>query len=64
MKKQSLGHFWFTEEMSLQFTYGSKMNYFLLCAWISEIFKYLMKSLEIFHKWSIQYSLLKKLSLD
>ena len=64
MKKQSLGHFWFTEEMSLQFTCGSKVNYFLLCAWISEIFKYLMKSLEIFQKWSIQYSLLKKLSLD
>ena len=39
------------------------------CAWIFlpvvlKILKYLMKSLETFHKWPIQYSLLKKLSLE
>ena len=62
--KLSLGHCWFTAEMFLQLTCSSKINYFLLCAWISEILKYLMKSLETFYKWSIQYSLLKKLSLE
>ena len=60
----SLGHCWFTAEMFLQLTCSSKINYFLLCAWISEILKYLMKSLETFHKWPIEYSLLKKLSLE
>ena len=60
MIKLSLGHCWFTAEIFLQLTCSSKINYFLLCAWISEILKYLMKSLETFHKWSIQYSLLKK----
>ena len=64
MMKLSLGHCWFTAEMFLQLTCSSKINYFLLCAWISEILKYLMKSLETFHKWPIQYSLLKKLSLE
>ena len=64
MIKLSLGHCWFTAEMFLQLTCSSKINYFLLCAWISEILKYLMKSLETFHKWPIQYSLLKKLSLE
>ena len=64
MIKLSLGHCWVTAEMFLQLTCSSKINYFLLCGWISEIFKYLMKSLETFHKWSIQYSLLKKLSLE
>ena len=64
MIKLSLGHCWFTAEMFLQLTCSSKINYFFLCAWISEILKYLMKSLETFHKWSIQYSLLKKLSLE
>ena len=64
MIKLSLGHCWFTAEMFLQLTCSSKINYFLLCAWISEIFKYLMKSLETFHKWPIEYSLLKKLSLE
>ena len=64
MIKLSLGHCWFTAEIFLQLTCSSKINYFLLCAWISEILKYLMKSLETFHKWSIQYSLLKKLSLE
>ena len=64
MIKLSLGHCWFTAEIILQLTCSSKISYFLLCAWISEIFKYLMKSVETFHKWSIQYSLLKKLSLE
>ena len=64
MIKLSLGHCWFTAEIILQLTCSSKISYFLLCAWISEILKYLMKSLETFHKWSIQYSLLKKLSLE
>ena len=64
MIKLSLGHCWFTAEMFLQLTCTSKINYFLLCAWISEILKYLMKSLETFHKWPIQYSFLKKLSLE
>ena len=64
MIKLSLGHCWFTAEMFLQLTCSSKINYFLLCAWISEILKYLMKSLETFHKWPIQYSFLKKLSLE
>ena len=64
MIKLSLGHCWVTAEMFLQLTCSSKINYFLLCAWISEILKYLMKSLETFHKWSIQHSLLKKLSLE
>ena len=64
MIKLSLGHCWFTAEMFLQLTCSSKINYFLLCAWISEILKYLMKSLETFHKWPIEYSLLKKLSLE
>ena len=64
MIKLSLGHCWFTGEIFLQLTCGSNINYFLLCAWISEIWKYLMKSLETFHKWPIQYSLLKKLSLE
>ena len=62
--KLSLGHCWFTAEMFLQLTCSSKINYFLLCAWISEILKYLLKSLETFQKWPIQYSLLKKLSLE
>ena len=64
MIKLSLGHCWFTAEIFLQLACSSKINYFLLCAWISEILKYLMKSLEPFHKWPIQYSLLKKLSLE
>ena len=64
MIKLSLGHCWFTAEIFLQLTCGSNIKYFLLCAWISEILKYLMKSLETFHKWPIQYSLLKKLSLE
>ena len=64
MIKLSLGHCSFTVEIFLQLTCSSKINYFLLCAWISEVLKYLMKSLEIFHKWPIQYSLLKKLSLE
>ena len=64
MIKLSLGHGWFTAEIFLQLTCSSKINYFLLCAWISEILKYLMKSLETFHKLSLQYSLLKKLSLE
>ena len=64
MIKLSLGHCWFTAEIFLKLTCSSKINYFLLCAWISEILKYLMKSLETFHKWPIQYSLLKKLSLE
>ena len=64
MIKLSLGHCWFTTEIFLQLTCSSKINYFLLCAWISEILKYLMKSLETFHKWSIQYSLLKKFCLE
>ena len=49
MIKLSLGHCWFTAEIFLQLTCSSKINYFLLCAWISEILKYLMKSLETFH---------------
>ena len=64
MMKLCLGHCWFTAEMFLQLTCSSKINYFLLCAWISEILKYLMKSLETFHKWPIQYSFLKKLCLE
>ena len=64
MIKLSLGHCWFTAEIFLQLTCSSKVNYFLLCAWISEILKYLMKWIETFHKWSIQYSLLKKFSLE
>ena len=64
MIKLSLGHCWFTAEIFLQLTCSSKINYFLLCAWICEILKYLMKSLETFHKWLIQYSLLKKISLE
>ena len=64
MIKLSLGHCWFTAQIFVQFTYSSKINYFLLCAWICESLKYLMKSLETFHKWPIQYSLLKKLSLE
>ena len=64
MVKLSLGHGWFSAEIFLQLTCSSKINYFLLCAWICESLKYLMKSLETFHKWSIQYSLLKKLSLE
>ena len=63
MIKLSLGHCWFTVEIFLQLTCSSKINYFILCAWISEILKYVMKSLETFHKWPIQYSLLKKLTL-
>ena len=49
MVKLSLGHGWFTAEIFLQLTCSSKINYFLLCAWISEISKHLMKSLETFH---------------
>ena len=64
MMKLSLGHCWFSAEIFLQLTCGSNIKYFLLCAWISEILKYLMKSLETFHKWPIQYSLLKKISLE
>ena len=64
MIKLSLGHCSFTVEIFVQLTCSSKINYFLLCAWISEILKYLMKSLETFRKWPIQYSLLKKLSLE
>ena len=64
MIKLSLGHCWFTPEIFLHLTCSSKLNYLLLCAWISEILKYFMKSLETFHKWPIQYSLLKKLSLE
>ena len=64
MIKLSLGHCWFTAEIFLQLTCSTKINYFLLCAWISEILKYLKKLLETLHRWPIQYSLLKKLSLD
>ena len=64
MIKLSLGHCWFTAEIFLQLTSSSKINYFLLCTWISEILKYLMKSLETLYKWPIQCSLLKKLSLE
>ena len=64
MIKLSLGHCWFTPEIFLHLTCSSKLNYLLLCAWISEILKYLMKSLENFHKLSLQYLLLKKLSLE
>ena len=64
MIKLSLGHCSFTVEIFLQLTCSSKINYFLLCAWISEILKYLIKLLENFHKWPIQCSLLKKLSLE
>ena len=64
MIKLGLGHCWFTAEIFLQLTCSSKIDYFLLCAWISEILKYLIKSLETFRKWPIQYSLLKKLSLE
>ena len=64
MIKLSLGPCWFTAEIFLQLTCSSKINYFLLYAWICEILKYLLKSLQTLYKWPIEYSLLKKLSLE
>ena len=64
MKILTLGQCSFTPEIFLQLICGCKINHFLLCTWIYKSFKYLTKSLETLHKWPIQYSFFKKLSLD
>ena len=64
MNKLSFDHWWYTAERFLELACASHILPPLLCAWIFESLKIVMKSLETLHKWSNQSSLLKKPDLD
>ena len=64
MNKLSFDHWWYTAERFLELACASHILPLLLCAWIFESLKIVMKSLETLHKWSNQSSLLKKPDLD